>query len=178
VLTSIGPFTNEATVTGTSVSGAPLTKTSNHVVVEVLLLASEHASTPRPGPPSGVATVSPSAAAGAEPKPKGGAKPRCEASPLLRGASGPKRGTFTLQVSSRGVKQITFYLDGRKLQTLTQAQARHGQFTLKLDPRKLAYGAHKVSMRTVMSNPNCASIARSSVFVRPHTEQAPPTFTG
>jgi hypothetical protein len=179
VLTALGNFTNEATVTGTSVGGAPLTKTSNQVVVLVLPPETEHASTPvKPGPSSGVAGVSQSTPAGAEPKGRGAAKPRCEASPLLRGASGPKRGTFMLEVSSRGVKQITFYLDGRKLQTLTQPQARHGKFTLKLDPRKLAYGAHKVSIKTVMSNPNCASIARSSVFVRPHTEHAPPTFTG
>jgi hypothetical protein len=105
--------------------------------------------------------------------------PRCEASrPVLHGASGPKRGTFTLKVNSRGIKRITFYLDGRKLRTLNASQAKAGKFTIKIDPGKLAYGAHKVTIKTVMSDANCAFSARSGVFVRAHTQRVVPKFTG
>jgi hypothetical protein len=96
----------------------------------------------------------------------------------LHGASGPKHGTFTVRISSLGIKQITFYLDGHKLKTLKQSQAKGGKFTIKINPRKLSYGAHKVSIRTVMSDSNCVPIARSSVFVHALASSRTPRFTG
>ena len=97
---------------------------------------------------------------------------------MLHGAGGSKRGPFTVRISALGIKQITFYLDNRKLKTLTKAQAKNGQFTIKIDPRKLSYGAHKVSLKTVMSDANCAKLARAGVFVHPHPPVVKPKFTG
>ena len=103
----------------------------------------------------------------------------CEAAlPVLHGAAGPKRATFTVQISSVGVKQITFYLDGRKLKKLKQSQAKGDRFAIRVNPRGLSYGAHRVKIKALMSDPVCAPVARSSVFVRPHSQRAVPKFTG
>jgi hypothetical protein len=132
-----------------------------------------------PPPPQVLAGPSPAAtpeppANGVLPEP-----PQCVVpQPVLGGASGPKRGIFTLQIGALGIKQITFYLDGHKLKTLRQAQAKGGKFAIKVDASKLSYGAHRVSVKTLMSNPNCASISRSGVFVRPDTRVAVLPFTG
>jgi hypothetical protein len=83
-----------------------------------------------------------------------------------------------VQISSLGIKRISFYLDGHKLKTLDQSQAKGGRFTITLDSRKLSYGAHKVSVKTRMSNASCAAIARTGVFVHPSTRVVVPKFTG
>src|SRR5262249_12508228 len=103
----------------------------------------------------------------------------CEASPpILRGASGPKSGTFTAQVNSAGIKQIPFCLDGRKLKTLRSGQARRGSYSITIDPRKLGYGQHKLSVKTLPADVNCAAVARTGVFVRPRPQQAVARFAG
>ena len=179
LLTAAGRYANEATVTGVSFVGVPVTRTSNQVVVEV----------PPPKPP---ASHSSSAAEVTEPKalvanPVMPSEPRptqkvggvCEASPpILRGASGPKSGTFTAQVSSAGIKQITFYLDGRRLKTLRSGQARRGTYSMTINPRKLAYGQHKLSVKTLPADVNCAAAARTGVFVHPRPQQAVARFAG
>jgi hypothetical protein len=181
VLAATGPYTNEATVTGVSFVGVPVTHTSNQVVVEVL-------------PPIPVPPVSPSPSEVAVIVPKAGvtnpvtpAAPRpaqmvaavCEASPpILRGASGPKSGKFTARVNSAGIKQITFYLDGRKLKTLRSGQARRGSYSITINPRTLAYGQHKLSVKTLPADVNCAAVARTGVFVRPRPQQAVARFAG
>jgi hypothetical protein len=101
-----------------------------------------------------------------------------EGSIKLHGASGSKRGPFTVTISALGIQQITFYLDNRKLKTFTKAQAKNGQFTIKIDPRKLRFGAHTVSVKTVMSDANCAKLARAGVFVHPRPPFVKPKFTG
>jgi hypothetical protein len=83
-----------------------------------------------------------------------------------------------VQTSSIGIKQITFYLDGRKLETLKQSQAKRGKFAVEINPLKLSFGAHKLLVKTLMSNPNCKAPARASVFVRPLSQRAAPKFTG
>jgi hypothetical protein len=157
-------------VTGVAFVGVPVTQTSNQVVVEV----------PPPNPPP-VPQVSVPKAAVVNPvtppsQMVGGA---CEASPpILRGAAGPKSGTFTAQVNSTGIKQVTFYLDGRKLKTLRTGQARHGKYSIVINPRSLAYGQHKLSVRTLPANVSCAAVARTGVFVRPRPQQAVARFAG
>jgi hypothetical protein len=83
-----------------------------------------------------------------------------------------------VKTSARGIKLITFYLDGRKLETLKQSQAKHGKFTIKINPLKLSLGAHKLVAKAIMSNADCTSPAHSSVFVRPLSQRAKPKFTG
>ena len=163
-----GSYTNVASVTGAPAGGTPISHESNKVVVEVP--ASEVA--PKNGTSPSVAVNQP------PPTPKIGVLAECARSAPLQGASGPKRRTFTVQISSIGVEQITFYLDGRKLETLKQAQARRGKFTVKINPLKLSFGAHKLSAKTLLSNPSCKAPARSSLFVRPYSAHVAPRFTG
>ena len=83
-----------------------------------------------------------------------------------------------MSISSLGIKEITFFVDGHKLKKLTAAHAVKGQFVVTIDPRKYRYGAHKVSVKTVMSSAACANIARSGVFVRARPATVKPKFTG
>jgi len=179
VLTAIGPYTNEASVTGTAQGAPPLTQTSNQVVAEV----------PPPQPSKNVEVNPPAAPlpqtiAGVPSGPTGPTGHtgvvgfQCVAPPGLHGASGPKRGPFTVQVSSNGIKQITFYLDGRKLKTLKTSQAKGGKFTIRIDPSKLSHRAHTVSFKALSSDSACAKTSRSSTFVHPFTERVAPKFTG
>jgi hypothetical protein len=147
-------FTNTVTVTGQPPSGPPVGGTST-VVVNV----AQQAVAPAKQAVQAACTVS-------------------EGSIVLRGASGAQRQPFTVRISALGIKQITFYLDARKLKTLTHAQAKNGQFTIKIDPRKLSFGAHRVSFKTTMSDPNCPNLARAAVFVHPRPPVVRPKFTG
>lgn len=129
-------------------------------------------------PPSGGPGSTPNAG-GAPQEASKGVLAKCEVStPVLHGVSAPERGTFTVSVSALGVKQITFYLDGRKFKTLKQSAAKGGMFKVKINAHGLSYGAHRVSFKTVMLNSNCAEAASSRVFVHPHTARVAPRFTG
>jgi hypothetical protein len=156
VLTSPGIYENEATVTGGAAGQEPMALQSPKV--EVLAQA--------PGKPL------------VQPQPKVGVLARCEASPRMGGISGPQRRPFTVRVSSRGVKRITFYIDGHRVRTLQRSQARGGQFSVKINPRRLSYGPHRVSFKTVMVNPTCATAASARTFVRPFAARVAPRFTG
>ena len=125
-----------------------------------------------PGPGSGVAPQT----AGVGETPHGAVLACTIAKPVLRGISGPERGTFTVKVSAAGISKVTFYLDGHKIKTLTHSQAKGGTFKLTINAHKLPYGLHRVSFKTLMTSSNCASIASSSPFVRPRAAVAP--FTG
>jgi hypothetical protein len=166
VLASVGSYVNEASVTGTPPGESPLTHSSNPVEVNV------PAEPVEPGAPGVAPGVIP--AAGPGPTPGRGVGAQCEASrPVLHGVSGPKHGIFSVQISSRGAKHVTFYLDGRKLKLLKQAQSKGGRFTIQINPTKLSFGAHKLLIKIVMTNPGCASVARSAVFVHPQQGLAP-----
>jgi hypothetical protein len=91
----------------------------------------------------------------------------------LRGASGPKRGPFTAQVIVAGIGRVTLYLDGRKLKVLTAAQAKASRLEVKIDPRRLAYGGHRVTARA-SANP-CGAKPASQVFVFEHLKPFRPT---
>jgi hypothetical protein len=106
-------------------------------------------------------------------------KPVCEAAlPTPHLPSGPERKPFTVRVSSAGIKQITFYLDGRKLKTLSQAQAKAGKFTIKIDPRKMSHGVHHLAVKATVVNTACPAITASSAFVHPLAAARVVKFTG
>ncbi|HEX3511838.1 MAG TPA: hypothetical protein VHT27_12155 [Solirubrobacteraceae bacterium] len=119
----------------------------------------------------------PAATGSSSPVPKVKVAEACTASaPRLHGATGTKRGRFTVTVSSGGIKQITFYLDGHRLRTLSSAQARKGRFSIQINAAKLRHGAHRVSVAVTMADVNCAKAATSREFVRPAAAHA--NFTG
>jgi hypothetical protein len=151
VLVSVGTYVNEASVTGTPPDGPAIAHVSNQVETVV------------PASPSSP----PQVLSGVSPAEKISVKPFCESAlPAMHLPSGPRNGTVTLHISAADVKQVTFYLDGRKLKTLKHSQARGGKFTLTLDVRKLSYGGHTLSVKAVPINALCASAASSGVIVR------------
>jgi uncharacterized repeat protein (TIGR01451 family) len=101
-----------------------------------------------------------------------------ETSIVLGGVSGPKSKPFTAHISALGIKELTFYLDGRKIKTLSAANAKNGVFSVKIDPRKLRFGGHKVAVKAVMTEAVCEPIARTAAFVRPRPAKVKPHFTG
>ena len=151
VLTTSGTYANVATLSGGRPGQDPLSLTSPEVKVIV--------------PTPGKQVVLPE-------------KVKCASSPQMRNVSGPQRRPFTVRVGSAGVKQITFYLDGRRLRTMRQSQAKHGAFSVRIDPRKLKYGPHRVSFKTVQTNSSCATTASARTFVRPFAARVAPHFTG
>ncbi len=94
-----------------------------------------------------------------------------EASIQLHRVEGEHKKPFNAWISSLGIEKITFYIDGKRYKTLKSSQARKGRFTIKIDPRKYSYGTHKVSVKTVMKDSNCAEIARSAPFARAKPEK-------
>jgi hypothetical protein len=148
------PYKNTA-----SISGGRVTKASNTVEVEKLSVTP-----PAVAPPAKqvvVATCSIS-----------------ESTITLHGAAGSKRKRFSVSVPSLGITEVTFYVDGHKLKTFTAAHAVNGKFVVTINPRKYHFGAHRVSIRTVMTDPACAKIALSGVFVRARPARMTPKFTG
>ncbi len=95
---------------------------------------------------------------------------------VLIGAVGPKTKPFTVRITAKGIKEITFYLGSKKLKTLKASQAKHGEFTIKIDPRKLSVGHKTVSIKAALT---CGGhIVRSSSFVHTKPSKLPPSFTG
>ena len=95
--------TNVASIVGTPPPGVgpPVPGESNKVVVKV---APAPGVVPGPGPAGGVE----------------GEKAKCAAFAgtfVLKGVGGPKRHKFTVEVKSAGLKQVTFFLDTRKIKT-------------------------------------------------------------
>jgi hypothetical protein len=167
-----GTFVNVATV---EVGGSTVPNTtleSNEVQVEV--------TTPLPGPTPG--TIGQEGGVSSHevltPIGKGGVLHACEVSPpKLHGVTASELRTFTVKVPARGIKRITFYLDGRKLASFDQGQAKGGSFSLKLNARKLSHGVHGISFKAVMISAVCPATAASRAFVHPKVRVAP-AFTG
>ena len=93
--------------------------------------------------------------------------------PVLNGAAGPHLHPFTAWVSSSGVSRVMFYLDRRKLQSFTSRQARRGRFSVRIDPRRLRVGVHRVSVNASPLDTACPRAAASAPFVRPASAVMP-----
>ena len=101
----------------------------------------------------------------------------CMASPVhLTGVVGKVRNSFSAHLTGLGVKTVTFYLDGRKLATVTNPS--HGRFSITVNATRLAYGAHRLVAKATLINRNCARIARAGTFVRVKAAAVLPVFTG
>jgi hypothetical protein len=122
------------------------------------------------------------------PTPTPPAAPRIQVSPervragsaKLRGPSGcPRTGTVAATVSGRRIVKVTFYVDGKKVKTLTKANGKGGTWVLPLNIKRLAYGAHRVraSVQFAKSSQTKVKTLRFS-FDRCHAAAAQPKFTG
>jgi prealbumin domain-containing protein len=82
-------------------------------------------------------------------------------------------------VTGKRIVKVTFYVDGRKVKTLTKPNGKGGAFKLPIDVRKLAYGSHRVRVKVqfAKSSGTKAKTLRLS-FSRCGGVAAQPKFTG
>jgi hypothetical protein len=91
--------------------------------------------------------------------------PFCVTRPAsLRGLTETARNSLSAHVAARGVKRVTFYLDGHKLVTLTKPS--HRRFSVSIDARKLSFGAHRLKAKVTMRDPSCAKAEAEGTFIR------------
>jgi hypothetical protein len=89
----------------------------------------------------------------------------CVPSPVvLRGLSAKVRTAVSVHVTALGVKSVTFYLDGRKLKTVTKS--KNQRYSIKVSARGLGYGRHRLQVRVTMRNATCATVAAAGAFVK------------
>ncbi len=88
------------------------------------------------------------------------------------------RGPFKANVSGRRIRRVTFWLDGRQVKRIV---AKRGQtaFALRVDPRKVARGVHRVRARVVFAaDSRTAPRTLRLSFQRCARQVMPPQFTG
>ena len=91
------------------------------------------------------------------------------------------RGEFHVSIKSAHVASVTFYLDGRKLKTLTAKNAHKGLLTIAIDPSKLKVGAHKLVAKITMTHTASTKAkqgTRSMMVLRCRAAVLTPKFTG
>ena len=162
VITAVGPYVNVASIEGTPPAGQgpPVREESNMVVVKAIEAAVPPAVTPKGETVSAKCAVAPGTL-------------------VLKGAGGPKRHKFTVEVKAAGLKQVTFFLDGRKIKTFTPSGSSHAKYyRVKIRPGKLGKGPHHVSAVGIYGNPPCAPVKASAVFVKTGPGARRPNFTG
>jgi hypothetical protein len=97
----------------------------------------------------------------------------------LSGPSGcPTTNAVAATVSGRRIVKVTFYVDGRKVKTLTRAN-RNGKWVLPMDVKRFAFGSHsvRVTVQFAKSSQTKARTLRLS-FNRCHPAVVKPQFTG
>ncbi len=143
-------------------------------------------STPTPPPPpveppTTTPPVSPPAEQAVSPTPQVRVSPARvrPGSAKLRGPSGcPTTSAVAASVSGRRIVKVTFYVDGRKVKTLTKAN-RNGQWVLPMNVKRFAFGTHRVRVTVsfAKSSQTKAKTLRLS-FSRCHSAVVKPQFTG
>jgi hypothetical protein len=86
---------------------------------------------------------------------------------------------FSVRVTGRSIRRVTFTVDGRRVGTVTRAD-RLGRWQMRIDPRRLHSGAHRVVARVqFVSAAGPARTLRTSfrICARPAAQTAP-SFTG
>ena len=97
----------------------------------------------------------------------------------LSGPSGcPTTSAVAASVSGRRIVKVTFYVDGKKVKTLTKAN-RNGRWVLPMNVKRFAFGTHRVrvTVQFAKSSQTKAKTLRLS-FNRCHPAVVKPQFTG
>ena len=98
----------------------------------------------------------------------------------LRGPSGcPTTAAVAATVSGRQIAKVTFYVDGKKVKTLTRANKSGGRWVLPMNVKRFAFGTHRVRATvqfTKASQTKSKTYALS--FSRCHPAVVKPKFTG
>jgi hypothetical protein len=86
---------------------------------------------------------------------------------------------FSVRVTGRSIRRVTFSVDGRRVGTVTRAD-RLGRWQMRIDPRRLRAGSHRIVARVQFaSGAGPARTLRTSfrICARPAAQTAP-SFTG
>jgi hypothetical protein len=97
----------------------------------------------------------------------------------IAGASACPVRPFGIRVSGRQIRRVTFTVDGRRAGSVTRPD-RLGRFQVRVDPRRLRAGVHRVQARVeFVSGAGSARTLRMSfrICARP-AAQVQPNFTG
>ena len=97
----------------------------------------------------------------------------------LSGPAGcPRTTAVAASVSGRRIVKVTFYVDGKKVKTLTKAN-RDGRWVLPMNMKRFAFGTHRVRVvvQFAKSSQTKAKTLRLS-FNRCHAAAVRPQFTG
>jgi hypothetical protein len=97
----------------------------------------------------------------------------------LSGPSGcPTTSAVAASVSGRRIVKVTFYVDGKKVKTLTKAN-KNGRWVLPMNVKRFAFGTHRVrvTVQFAKSSQTKARTLRLS-FSRCHPAVVKPQFTG
>jgi hypothetical protein len=135
-------------------------------------------------PPSSPAT--PATASGTSPTT--GQPPQIAVSPArvrpgsatLRGPTGcPTTSAVAATVTGRRIVKVTFYVDNKKVKTLTHANKSGGRWVLPMNVKRFAFGSHRVQARIqfARSSQTKSRTLRMS-FTRCHPANVKPKFTG
>jgi uncharacterized repeat protein (TIGR01451 family) len=97
----------------------------------------------------------------------------------LRGPTGCPTKAASATITGRRIVKVTFYVDGKKVKTLTKANASGGRWVLPLNVRRFAYGTHRVQARIqfARTSETSAKTLRLS-FNRCKPSIVKPNFTG
>ena len=98
----------------------------------------------------------------------------------LRGPTGcPTTSAVAATVTGRRIVKVTFYVDNKKVKTLTKANASGGRWVLPMNVKRFAFGSHRVQARIqfARSSQTKTRTLRMS-FSRCHPANVTPKFTG
>jgi hypothetical protein len=97
----------------------------------------------------------------------------------LSGTSGCARSNIVqAAVTGRHIVKVTFYVDNRKVKTLTSANSK-GRWALKVAMRKVAYGKHRITARVEFAKRSGTSAKTLRLsFSRCGASSVTPNFTG
>ncbi len=198
-----GSYQNTAVVTGTPFGGgAPTTTPTNTVVVTVPGPGGKEEKSGGGGSGgggggsgggggvlgTGAGTNTPTGSTGVlgttgTHPPGSGALATSSSVPAISGRPrGCARSSFTVSIRSKGVRAVTFYVDNRRVRSLTSRNARHGKLSIHVSIAKLGIGIHhlkaRITMRPLTASAKAVLATRSVTFARCASATLGPRFTG
>jgi hypothetical protein len=84
--------------------------------------------------------------------------------------------SLSAYVAAPGVKSVTFYLDGRRLEKLTASSDQ--RFSISIDAQTLGYGLHRLRVAVTTDRSSCAKKAAGGTFIHVKPQSLAPTFAG
>ncbi|HEX4435392.1 MAG TPA: hypothetical protein VH061_01230 [Solirubrobacteraceae bacterium] len=148
-----GVFANAAGVTATPASGetpaVPILHTTAGVLVDPIGSGEEPSQPP-------VTTITKTVTneittSSVSTNAKSGVASSKTSSPSLRGPKKCFRGTFTASVTSPGVSNVTFYVDGHRVVRRTSHSTSNGLISIRINGAKLKAGVHRLLAKITMT---------------------------